>query len=142
MSEDLATMRIANGIVYFVFGTHTQKITGFDKLINQVLKYLLTEEGSDPYDKSYGTVLTSIVGTTPNDEAYLTEVLEESLEKTLNYFEEKRTKAVIAGNSLPDDETLGKLEALGTEINVDSFDIYVNITNNLGDSTTVKLNVS
>ena len=139
--KDIATIRIDNGMIIPMMGKRTMTIMGFDKLLSNVVKYLLSEEGSDPFNKEYGTSLTSLVGPTSNDIAYLEEVIYESLDKTKNFFEAKRVAALVAGNPLPAEETLGSLDLVSLEIVVDSLIIYVSISNDLGSSSTLKLNL-
>jgi len=51
------------GMGFYSFGqTRSLGVRGIQKLVNIVAKYLLTPVGTDPFDITYGTNLTSLIG--------------------------------------------------------------------------------
>jgi hypothetical protein len=51
------------GTAFYSFGqTRSLGVRGIQKLVNIFAKYLLTPVGSDPTDLTYGTLLTSLIG--------------------------------------------------------------------------------
>jgi hypothetical protein len=139
---DMALFYIVQGIIVPGFTQHVKKVKGFDKLFNRVVKYLLTSEGSDPFDKNYGTGLVDMLGSTGNDQDYVSEVIEDCIDRARSYFRDKEAAAVIAGTPLPDEEVLGEIQFASFELIVDTLHIYVSISNKLGTTKVAHLTAS
>lgn len=90
------------GMGFYSFGqTRSLGVRGIQKLINIFAKFLLTPIGSDPLDLSYGTNLTSLIGSNVilGDAQ---EVLDIAVDRTVAAIQSYQA----AKASVPDDERL------------------------------------
>lgn len=90
------------GMAFYSFGqTRSLGVRGIQKLVNVFAKYLLTPVGTDYTDLTYGTNLTTLIGTNVVlDDAR--EILDMAVDATV-----AAIQAIQAGkSSVPDDERL------------------------------------
>jgi hypothetical protein len=110
-------------------------VRGPQKLINRWLKVLLTPQGSDPFDKAYGTGFTNLIGSNIQS---VTDVLDTAALAV----QECNTQVRAAERNVftPPEERLQTATILKIEeVGRDGFDIWVAITNAAGLTVTVLL---
>lgn len=90
------------GMGFYSFGqTRSLGVRGLQKLVNIFAKHLLTPIGSDPLDLSYGTNLTSLIGSNVMlSDAQ--EILDIAVESTASAIQAYQTET----GGVPDDERL------------------------------------
>lgn len=136
--KSLSIFSIIGDTAYALFGTRPLPIIGFDKLYTEVIKYFVTQEGSDIFDRSYGTPLLNLIGS-GGDPIYVEEVIDDSLIKTRSYFFDKADSLALAGTPLSDSEALLAFELIGYETLVDILNISVRISNKEGETKAINL---
>ncbi len=93
------------GMGFYSFGQkRSLGVRGIQKLINMCAKYLLTPIGSDPLDLTYGTYLTSLIGSNVilSDAQ---EILDIAVDKTVTAIQGWQAGQA----SVPDDERLATM---------------------------------
>lgn len=78
---DPETQATLNGGVMAFGGDQQTFVTGFQKTIQMWLKALLTEEGSDVYDREYGTPFVRLIGSNVTSRSDVQLVVEQSIRK-------------------------------------------------------------
>jgi hypothetical protein len=110
-------------------------VRGPQKLINRWLKCLMTPQGSDPFDPTYGTGFANLIGSNIKSVEDVTEAAALFIQDAND-----QIRAFDKANFTPVDErlqtaTIAKIVELGD----DGFEIWVNITNAAGLTTPVVL---
>lgn len=110
-------------------------VRGPQKLINRWLKCLMTPQGSDPFDRTYGTGFPNLIGSNIQDVA-------DALDATALFIQDcnEQIRAFDKANFTPADERLQSATILKiVELGADGFEIWVGITNAAGQQTPVVL---
>lgn len=110
-------------------------VRGPQKLINRWLKCLMTPQGSDPFDRAYGTRFPNLIGSNIQDVA-------DALDATALAIAEcnEQIRAFDKANFTHADERLQTATILRiVELGDDGFEIWVGITNAAGQQITVVL---
>lgn len=134
----LSLFSIIDGTAYPTFGSRPLPIIGYDKLYTEVIKYFITEEGSDILDKEFGTSLLTLINK-GGDELFIEEVIDSSMAKTRQFFATKEENALLEGSPLDPSEALLVFELISFETEVDILNVYVRIANKLGENKVVRI---
>jgi hypothetical protein len=97
-------------------------ISGKNKVSQQILKALMTLQGTNLYDESYGSVASNLIGT--KIDSYIAASLQFSILDCLTKLMETQQ-----ANNLPDDETISSISDVNAERDsIDPRKININIT--------------
>ena len=108
----------------FTFGNRSKKTTGLVKAVNRFIKILLTEKGSDPFNREEGTDLMSYL---PHMGALSEEELGEFITRQIDSALEQ-VKAIQGKYSYEQDENLISAELTDViKPSADSVKIYIRI---------------
>jgi len=117
------------------FGERSKKTTGVIKSINRFVKFLLTDLGSDPFNRGRGTEFYNIqyMGASTEDELGTFIVLQ--LNTALD-----QVKEIQAKNNFPEDENLASVELVSIEkVSSEKARIYIKLLTESGEGAKILL---
>jgi hypothetical protein len=111
-------------------------VAGPQKLINRWVKCFLTARGSDPHNKTYGTLFPTLYGSNITSYQDLADAIHVSVDDC-----NQQIATQDRVNQAPDDERLqaGAVEQIIPNSAGDGFDVYISVTNVAGLTVTLQL---
>ena len=129
---------ISHGVMRYGFSRHLG-VSGFQKIISQWLKALMTLQGSDVTDRDYGTVLPNLIGSNITTESDIQSTIEMCVDKaTQDILRYQADKNVSSATELLASATLTALFFRPEE---GAVDVRIVIENQAGDSIRIQVPV-
>jgi hypothetical protein len=122
----------------FTFGfVSSLKVWGLQALVNRWIKTFMTPVGSDPLHQDSGTSFASLIGVNVNqDNPDIEDAVVLAIDDTNDQLADQES-----GGGYPEDESLGyaRLTSISYDASSSTVSIWVEISNKLNESLTVKL---
>lgn len=142
MSFDL---KIQNGDLVISSNGDLRKVENIDKLIQDVLKILMTPLGTNLFFTWYGSLLpTSAVGSSM-DHQFISTVVEQQIRSCLENLQNLQQQQQISNQAVSAEELLAAIKNVVVKRSITDptfFSIFVKIVNKAYQITTATLNIS